>query len=107
MPPAEQRNFTAQEIAIIRAMDRAHASAIEIADRIGRSRTSVQYVVWKLRREGRIDAGEHTIRSGPPNAVLLDRDKRERAADSMSLTAQLFGDPPPGFSALDRRGPSR
>jgi hypothetical protein len=29
---------------------------------------------------------------------------RKDAENRMSLTATLFGDPPPGYSALDRRG---
>jgi hypothetical protein len=38
-----------------------------------------------------------------PNAALIDRERRERARDAASLTTRTFGDPPPGFSALDRR----
>ncbi|MGJ4888926.1 hypothetical protein ACQR1Y_12070 [Bradyrhizobium sp. HKCCYLRH3099] len=39
-----------------------------------------------------------------PNAAEIERSARERAARQMSLTASVFGDPPPGYSALDRRG---
>ena len=38
-----------------------------------------------------------------PSKTLLDREARERARDSQTLTASIFGDPPPGYSALDRR----
>lgn len=51
------------------------------------------------------------IRSGPdacsrtvPSAVALElRDARNAAANRMTPTAAFFGDPPPGYSALDRR----
>lgn len=35
--------------------------------------------------------------------ALLERDKRARASQHQSLTGAIFGDPPPGYSALDRR----
>jgi hypothetical protein len=38
-----------------------------------------------------------------PARVLALRDARRDAADQRSLTGQVFGDPPPGFSALDAR----
>lgn len=31
------------------------------------------------------------------------RARREKAAERRSLTATFFGDPPPGYSALDRK----
>jgi len=36
-------------------------------------------------------------RSKPPEEVLADRDRR------MALPHPAFGDPPPGYSALDKR----
>lgn len=38
-----------------------------------------------------------------PAEVLADRDAREAARDRRDQTAAFCGDPPPGFSALDRR----
>jgi len=37
-----------------------------------------------------------------PVPVLLERERRFDAALSMDLTARMLGDPPPGYSALDR-----
>lgn len=34
---------------------------------------------------------------------IADREARDAAARMRSTTAQFFGDPPPGYSALDRR----
>lgn len=42
------------------------------------------------------------IADRPSPAALAERD--QVASASLSLTAFLFGDPPPGRSALDRRG---
>lgn len=36
-----------------------------------------------------------------PSSVLIDRERRSLAP--RTITALLFGDPPPGYSALDRR----
>lgn len=38
-----------------------------------------------------------------PAAVLADRDRRHQQLERASTTALLCGDPPPGYSALDRR----
>lgn len=37
----------------------------------------------------------------PSHDMLIDRDRRAMAP--RSLTAMIFGDPPPGMSALDKR----
>ena len=39
-----------------------------------------------------------------PETVLREREERQAAADLRTLTATFCGDPPPGYSALDRRG---
>jgi hypothetical protein len=36
-------------------------------------------------------------------AALAERERRQAAALRQSITAKLCGDPPPGFSALDKR----
>lgn len=38
-----------------------------------------------------------------PEEVVAERDVRRAAADRRDLTATLLGDPPPGYSARDRR----
>jgi len=37
------------------------------------------------------------------SAALLDRVLRQTMRETQSLTGRLMGDPPPGWSALDRR----
>jgi hypothetical protein len=39
-----------------------------------------------------------------PDHVLAERDARREAADRRDFTSTFFGDPPPGYSARDRRG---
>jgi hypothetical protein len=40
---------------------------------------------------------------GAPEHALAQRDARKEACHGMSLTASIFGDPPPGYSALDKK----
>jgi hypothetical protein len=49
-------------------------------------------------------AGGAARRNLSPLAIA-QRDARRRALEQSSLTAQIFGDPPPGYSALDKRKP--
>lgn len=48
-----------------------------------------------------IRLGDH----GAPAHVLAARERRNDALDRRDLTGLLCGDPPPGFSALDRPRP--
>ena len=49
---------------------------------------------WSRRPSGSLRASEYE---------LAERDARRKAADRRDLTAVICGDPPPGYSALDRR----
>lgn len=42
-------------------------------------------------------------RSGPSAKATADLERRTAARARQDLTASVFGDPPPGYSALDRR----
>jgi hypothetical protein len=70
-----------------------------IAEELGRS---VDQCKQKYSAE-RAKRGYRPQSQTVPNAALIDRERRERARDAASITAQIFGDPPPGYSALDRR----
>jgi nitrate reductase alpha subunit len=50
-------------------------------------------------------AGGVAARIISPHAIA-QRDARRYAIEQGSLTAQIFGDPPAGYSALDKRKPS-
>ncbi len=51
-------------------------------------------------RSSRPPSQVHTVQR-PPDDIMADRDRRHAAPKT--LTAWLCGDPPPGWSALDRR----
>lgn len=86
---------------------------VEIAEYLGRPKGSVQGRCrtmrggrdrkversWSQRKASRAEVP--TERDGIPECVLEERDRR--LAASVTLSCVLLGDPPPGFSALDRR----
>lgn len=76
----------------------------QIAKAIGRSYSSVEH---RLETYG-ASFGTNRRSSRMASArELSERDARKEAICQQSLTAQIFGDPPPGFSALDRRNAQR
>jgi hypothetical protein len=52
---------------------------------------------------GRKDGDARRINGVAPPSVLIERDRRAEAAHERSLSAVCFGDPAPGYSALDKR----
>lgn len=50
-------------------------------------------------------ASGHQVSAGgrPTEAALAERDRRSEAAERRDLTGMFCGDPPPGYSALDRQ----
>lgn len=96
--------WTAAEDALVLACDAEGLTAKEIARRVNRTPNAVAKRLWDLRgaRHHHMPPSDEWGR--PPNTVIIDRDKREAARDQRSLTQIFFGDPPPGYSALERRG---
>jgi hypothetical protein len=75
----------------------------KIADAVGRE---MQAVVSRYGNYGRTFSSDHGRESGAAKASayqLAERDKRAAARRSQDLTASWMGDPPPGYSALDKR----
>jgi transposase len=98
----DPHTWTDAEIAIVREMDASGDSVADIAERLGLSIDQARYALYRARREGRDDDAPVSSRA-PPHAVLVDRERRIAARNRQTLTGELFGDPPPGFSMLDRR----
>jgi hypothetical protein len=88
----------------------------QIADAMGLTRKQVGK---KFERKGaariekeRLRAAEYRVfkpaavdmtgRANPPDDVLRERDARMDASYRRTIGAQLMGDPPPGYSALDQ-----
>lgn len=57
---------------------------------------------WRHPCAGIDRRGEHVQIHRPDSRLLADRDAR--VAVPLTLTQLICGDPPPGYSALDRRG---
>ena len=57
---------------------------------------------YELSGSGRQDNHKMVVVLDVPQSVLIDRDRRANAPRSLSAT--FFGDPPRGYSALDRMG---
>jgi hypothetical protein len=73
----------------------------KIAVAIDRSITSIER---RLNTLGPGFGGGQVQRTKGASAfAIAEREARKEAAHRASLTAQIFGDPPPGYSALDRK----
>jgi hypothetical protein len=71
-----------------------------VADIMGRSPTTINEQLRGLRgsREAKVSGRQFQV----PAPVLADRERRQEIAPR-DITASFFGDPLPGYSALDRR----
>lgn len=75
----------------------------EIANVMNRTLGSVQQKLHiELPRRGITDDMGSQPR-GPAAQLLDERDARIRAAQLRTQTQEFFGDPPPGYSALDKK----
>ena len=75
---------------------------VQIAEELG---IDYHRVAMKFNNEGfrlRLESGAPNPH-GPPPKLLIERERRHRAALAQSLTQHVFGDPPPGYSALDKK----
>jgi hypothetical protein len=72
----------------------------DIALKIGRSEAAC----WNhYYNEGGSRHGSYSVRKNPSEEALADAARRAQARERQSLTEQFFGDPPKGYSALDRK----
>lgn len=75
----------------------------EIAREIGYTATQCRNKYYQKECRRRLERGQRPVSDRASNAQIIDRERREQARERASITAQIFGDPPPGYSALDRR----
>lgn len=71
-----------------------------IAKAIGKSFDSADH---RLMTKGASFGTNQRAQSYAPADKIADAASRREAGYRASLTAQVFGDPPPGYSALDKR----
>lgn len=96
--------WTPQEYATLYRCRQANMPVCEIAQRVGRS---VWAVRTKLLNPDRRVPSSYRIqvegqRYQASHDALDDRERRREALEQQTLTQAFCGDPPPGFSALER-----
>lgn len=74
----------------------------EIARHFGRSEAAVKSKFKYEQHENKIQRAAEPMREPVPDSVLAERTRRLTAA-ARDLAGALLGDPPRGYSALDRR----
>lgn len=75
-------------------------ACMQIAAAIGRDARSV---FWRYQHAGPSFRSTSQANWNLPLHLLAARDARSEAYDARDLTGAIMGDPPKGFSALDRR----
>jgi hypothetical protein len=99
-PPAKRRVvWTAELWARAQAMRAAGDAYRVIGEAIGMPQ---HQVVWRFYAE-RAREKKASQESTSNSEVLEERARRSAAMDRRSMTATFFGDPPPGYSALDQK----
>lgn len=115
--------WTETESATLCEMKAANCEMHEIVARLGRSVHSVkERWRWMTRtedqkqeRRNRVNANRNALRNGKPRTrvstsvfnrvmpddIFIERDRRINTP--RTIGAELMGDPPPGYSALDRK----
>ena len=76
----------------------------------GRSRAACQFAYYTHilgQRKRRVDGRTPTAQLRAPDPVFEARERRMLASARRDLTGLIFGDPPPGYSALDEKRSAR
>ncbi len=93
--------YSEADLATLERMRRENAGPTEIARALGRTKGSVNQRIERLELQPfyAARAWEKTLRPDP--AALAEREQRLALAPR-DLTAEIFGDPLPGYSALEK-----
>jgi hypothetical protein len=95
------RAWTADETATLQRMLGAGATWRQVATELGRSMQSIKGKIETVYKQSAGSAGD-VRRIHVPETALVERD-RYLAAPPRDLTGFMLGDPPVGFSALERK----
>lgn len=100
--PSIKAGWSPEEIDKLRDIE--EPDFLELADELGRTKSSVEEMWRKIRREDARAAG-HALRGHRRLAdhLIQDRDRRAAARRQQTEADIFLGVPPPGFSALDRK----
>ena len=105
--------WTPEEDEIGRRLLEEDASKAEFLENLGRTKKAasghfsyVEHRAMVLRRRREVPAGRGPTRqvtiADAPSIVIVNDEQRQLVAPR-SLTSEVFGDPPPGRSALERK----
>lgn len=101
------RRWTPEKRMLAYEMAAAGAYIYEISKAVGISMSSVQTALNGIPRGPRSNVQERRdyacATTKAPESVLADRSRRLEAQSKQNYTSSFFGDPPPGYSALDKR----
>lgn len=101
--PRPRTEWTEEQWALVLVMRAAGRTMVEMAQVIGLPRSAIQRRIAREypnpRKIFRITTYKNKF---VPDEVVAERDARKRL-QPRDLTAAFFGDPLPGYSALDRR----
>ena len=103
MPSKQWRPWSAEELAQATVWREEGISDAEIGKRIGRTRQAVAVKLWNVGVAHRFNILHGNNDPLTDERIVAERDARREASYRRSLTQQFFGDPPIGFSALDKR----
>lgn len=73
-----------------------------IVMRLNLSSIQCQNKYWAVTQRKKTEQGIKPEARTAPNKAIIDRERRHRARYMQDITGLAFGDPPPGFSALDK-----
>jgi hypothetical protein len=107
------KNWSPQEISIAASMYQSMVTDVYGEDGPSRARGAAYEAIAQKLRRTRVGVWQRFRDHGPSfniggrstvsASALTERSVRAEALHRRDLTASIFGDPPPGYSALDRR----
>jgi hypothetical protein len=95
------RYWSPEEEATLKALLEERRSPRQISHHMGKDIKVIYSKIQQLRQPGREIHIERLPRVRVPEHQLIDRDRR--LAVERDITAEFFGDPPRGWSALDKK----
>ena len=101
--PPIRRQWTDEEFArLVHMVEVDHLGFTEIGQRLGRG-TSTCYQKYHYANSVRAQSAHDQQLPRASERAINERDRYNAALHARDLTATLCGDPPPGYSALDRK----
>lgn len=100
---ARQQKWTDEETALARKLLKERAPDSEYPRQLGRTRICARARIERLDYMAAFGSRRSDDRPSEPVPMEVWVERSKRIAAPRSLTASLLGDPPSGYSALDRK----